>query len=87
MILLTLSIVTSLAAICSSSATRKESKMEENTNFKKKRTVMIAMDGSKHSEYAFKCKNFDHLFVLSGLSTIGYSGLIKFVFRIMTLRS
>ena len=22
----------------------------------KKRTVMIAMDGSKHSEYALKCK-------------------------------
>ena len=42
--------------------------MEENTNFKKKRTVMIAMDGSKHSEYAFKCKNFDHLCILSVLS-------------------
>ena len=47
-----------LLIVATSVNSTKSAKMEEKTKPKKKRTVMVAMDGSKHSEYAFKCKYF-----------------------------
>ena len=40
-----------------SSAAEKEGEMALNKDRANKRTVLIAMDGSKHSEHAFKCKS------------------------------